>query len=364
MATSVNLGYCAWLAGNTWNDQIGRLDLASETMIGLTRGGVLQSYTNPLAVLASSGMNITVNPGAAVIPSALGASQGAYRVVNPVSQTLTVTTAPASPNSRIDLVVANVVDNGNNTSFSEVQIVTGTAGNPPTAPSAPTDSITLASIVVGSGVTSILQSNITDSRFYTASAGGTVYFPNTTSAPNGVQGVIGYDNANNRFFHWSATGYAPMKIAPFPATEVVGNGNATITGNTGTGGTPATLVFGTQSMSANVTMDGQTDLAITIHWPGYSMATPTNTKLTFEIVIDSTVLDTIYLLAGIGAPTFAYGGNIITYTTSSASGDTPSAGSHTITWKALANNQSTAESVTVVSTSGQNSFLRAQPVTG
>jgi hypothetical protein len=116
-------------------------------------------------------------------------------------------------------------------------------------------------------------------------------------------------------------------------------------------------------MSANITTDGQTDIQITAHWPGVQMATPTPTLLAFQIWIDSTVLDEIDVEVGtVSGVTYRYGGGTTSYTTSAGVGDTPSAASHTVTWKALANQQATAQTVTVVSAATRNSYLRVQPV--
>jgi hypothetical protein len=184
-----------------------------------------------------------------------------------------------------------------------------------------------------------------------------------SSLPAGDTGVIGFDVVNGRYFQLTAAGARPFKVMPFPAAQVVGSAAATLTGNVGSGGTMATVVFGSTSMSATVNCDGSTDLVITIHWAGLSMATPTPTQVQMAIYLDSTQLDLIEVGAGMTSATFGYNGATTTYTTSAAAGDTPSAGSHTITWKALAFQQSTAEPVTVIANTGHLGYLRVQPVT-
>lgn len=361
MATSINLGYCEWLAGSSFSDSIGRADIAGVTYLGASRGGVLPTGTGDLQITASSGMTIGVAAGTAIVPNTAGS--GSYRVVSPIAGTLTVPTAPSSPNSRIDLICATVVDNGNSTSFAELQLITGTASTSPSAPSLPTNSIALAQVAVGSGVVSITSGNITDERIWTAEAGGIINCPSMSSLPAGDTGVIGFDVVNGRYFQLTAAGARPFKVMPFPAAQVVGSAAATLTGNVGSGGTMATVVFGSTSMSATVNCDGSTDLVITIHWAGLSMATPTPTQVQMAIYLDSTQLDLIEVGAGMTSATFGYNGATTTYTTSAAAGDTPSAGSHTITWKALAFQQSTAEPVTVIANTGHLGYLRVQPVT-
>jgi hypothetical protein len=364
MVTSVNLGYCPWLAGATWNDQIGRLDVGAETFNGATRGGVLQSVTQPLEVLAYSGMQIQVNPGGCVIPSTAGPTNGAYRLWNPSVQTLTVATAPTTPNTRIDLVVANVTDNGNNTSFAQLELVTGTAGNPGTQPATPVNCILLAVINVGSGVTSIVQGVITDSRIYTVNAGGVLPYAKAGGG-SGYNGLVAYDAASNSFYHWSATGVAPMHLMPFQPSQVVGTANATVAANTGSTTTYATLVFGSTTMSATVTLDGLTDVQVTMHWCGYYMTTATTGQLLMGTFIDATQLDEIDLAEWLTMPSgvSVCGGTSI-YTTSSAAGDTPSAGAHTFTWKASNLNQTVSSVANVRATATRVAYLRVQPVTG
>jgi hypothetical protein len=359
MATSVSLGYCPWLAGATWTDQLGRLDIAGETYLGGSRGGVLQSVPNPLQVLASSGMNVTVQPGTAIIPSVSGPANGAYRVSNPIIQTLTLTAAPSSPNSRLDLVVVNVTDNGNNTSVCSIELVTGTAGNPPTQPATPSNSILLAVIAVGSGVSSILQANIADNRFYTNIGSGAIVCPNMASLPQGWPGQIGYDVAHDRFFELGSSGAQPFKVMGFTPAQVVNtSNNLTIAGSTGS---PAYATL----LSASVTTDGSTDLQITAHWAGIAQVTAVYGQVCFGIFLDSTQLDEINL-GTIGVSNFnnlaVLGGTQI-YVTSSAMGNTPTAGSHTVTWQGKCQYQSSSMSTLVRSSTTWPCYLRVQPVT-
>jgi hypothetical protein len=364
MATSINLGYCPWLAGATWNDQIGRLDVGGTTLNGDTVGGVLNTVNNPLQVLASSGMNITVDPGTAVIPSASGASNGAYRPTMAVSGTLTVATAPSSPNSRIDLVCIQVTDNGNGTSFSQVELVTGTAGNPPTAPSLPTNAVLLATITVGSGVSSITQGNIADNRQFTAMGGGVVVCPNLSSLPSGTAGTVGYDVVHDRFFELTASATAiPFKVMPFaPAMVIVPPSsftNASLAGNTGAGGSFVTI------LSQNVTCDGQTDLFIVAAWAGVSQVTAVNGQVRMALFIDATQVSEIDFatVAGTAFNGVSLWGDNLIYYTNSSQGTTPSAGSHTVSWQGVTADQTSATTTTITGATGKPSFLRVQAVT-
>jgi hypothetical protein len=343
LATSVSLGYCPWLAGTAFSDTIGRLDVAAGTLAGGTIGGVLQSVTNPLQVLAVSGMNISVGVGSAVIPSASGATQGAYRPVNPSVAALTVATAPGSPNTRIDLVVINVVDSGNSSSFAEVQLITGTPANPGVAPAAPTDSIILAQIAVGSGVSSILQANITDERYYTVGPGGAIWCPNMSGLPAvGQLGQLGFDMVNQRLFHLSASGAAPLHVLSFALVEAISTSNLTATF-----GSEATL------LSVSCTSPGGIDLYISAQVMDM-IATTNPFGIDLRIYIDSTLVEQAAFYSTttkIDGTNYRCGAANVVYQTSATKGTTPSAGSHTIQFRAQPLYMSATNTVTLLAAS-------------
>jgi hypothetical protein len=90
---------------------------------------------------------------------------GVYMAYNDATTTLTVSTANPS-NPRIDIVVVTVNDAYYTGSLNNVtfQVIAGTAAASPVAPSTPANSLLLATIAVGAGVTSIVTANITDNR--------------------------------------------------------------------------------------------------------------------------------------------------------------------------------------------------------
>jgi hypothetical protein len=90
---------------------------------------------------------------------------GVYTAYNDATETLTVTTADPT-NPRIDRVVMTIRDAYYSGAFNDVifQVLAGTPAGSPTAPATPANSISLATIAVGAGVTSILTANITDTR--------------------------------------------------------------------------------------------------------------------------------------------------------------------------------------------------------
>jgi len=125
-----------------------------------------------LAVTANSpvGMSVVVASGWAAIVGTYQANMGTYMVYNDAATTLTVTAANPS-NPRIDIVVATVNDAYYTGSLNSVvfQVVAGTPAGSPVAPSTPTNSILLATLAVGAGVTTITSANITDNRVLSTS---------------------------------------------------------------------------------------------------------------------------------------------------------------------------------------------------
>jgi hypothetical protein len=123
--------------------------------------------TSSLAVTPNSpaGMSVIVASGWAAIVGTTQSNMGTYVAYNDAPNTLTVTTAnPTNP--RIDIVCVTVQDAYYTGAFNDVifQVIAGTPAGSPTAPATPANSIKLANIAVGAGVTSILAANITDER--------------------------------------------------------------------------------------------------------------------------------------------------------------------------------------------------------
>jgi len=113
----------------------------------------------------SPSMGVIVGSGHAKIGGTESSKQGAYGVLNDADFTITITAAHGSLN-RIDIIVFKVEDSqysgSNNT--SSLVVVDGTPASSPVAPAAPNNSITLAQVFVGAGVSSIVNANITDTR--------------------------------------------------------------------------------------------------------------------------------------------------------------------------------------------------------
>ena len=150
------------------------------------RGGVHPGFGQELVVTQAGSPNMTVlaESGACSIPGSENANQGNYFVVNDAQVTLSISAAHASL-ARIDIVVVNVRDAqySGASNDAQLQVVAGTPASSPVAPTAPDNSITIAQIAVGAGVTSITNANITDTRRYIAAVGGVIPATNDAARP-------------------------------------------------------------------------------------------------------------------------------------------------------------------------------------
>lgn len=359
MATSVNTSLPLWLAGCTY-DGSGGNDLRNSGVTAMVfdpgivagstvnvRGGVLGGAG--LLVGAGTGMTVTVQPGSFVVPNSGTPTAGGYIATLTSQATLTVQTADPS-NPRIDIVVANVVDNGNSTSFGEVQIITGVAAPSPSAPSAPANSITLCQITVTAGASAITSGMLSDQRPFTTAAGGILVAP--IGSVIGYTGMIAYDKASGRFYHNNNTSNATqLHVLPWEPV-VVTTATSTSVVNTNT---PTVL-------STTITTDGYTDIEITFKWPG--LLSTAGGGVTFQMIftmyIDSTAVDAIFTAEATGDG-YSQAGGSWQYYTNSAQGTTPSAGTHTVKVTAQLH-KTTNITASVDAFSGNNTILRVEPV--
>jgi hypothetical protein len=349
MATSVSLGAVPWMDGPTYDASVLRFADAAALAYGSgSVGGVYQNISR-MTVAAQSGMNITVDAGTAVVPSAAGVTDGAYRVTSNAQRVLTATTAdPVNP--RIDLVVAGVTDNGNNTSSGYVSIIAGTPSASPTAPSLPSNALGLAQVRVAANATTITSGNITDVRTFQCAPGGILPVSTTSAAPSGVNGQYGYDLANDRVFHMAQAGPRQARVLPWAPVMASNSANVANTGSE------------TTILTVSVTTDGSTDIEIFCKWRGILVASSggLDMRATMKLYIGSTLVDDLqaYNPRNDGN---SRGGGVLIHQTDASLGDTPSAGTHTIKWT-FVQNYSGSLNVAADGASGSPLILRVRPV--
>lgn len=359
MASSVQLGYALWQDGMTVNGQLGRvLDVASSWAAGGTatsqtvQGGVIASVGS-MKVVATSGMTIQVSAGFCVIPNSTSNLQGAYKVGSMVANNLTVATSDPT-NPRIDIVCATVFDDGASDGFSEVQIIAGTPAVSPVAPATPANSIVLAQVAVAANATSITSGNITDTRTYTSPGGGVTNWSTVASSGPGFNGLIAYDRTNDRFFHNNAGAGSGERFKSMPWAPVQATNGANV-------GITTSLA---DIKTATFTADGLTDIKITFSYPGIFQATMGLTLITWNFTLDSTSLQSFLVATRTdsGLAGTAYDGATFIYHTSPGTGDTPSAGTHTLHLKAKYVNLGSGTAPNISGSGGDIWYVRVEPV--
>lgn len=178
--------------------------------------------TSSLAVTASSpaAMTVRVAQGWGVIVGNYQANMGVYNFYNDASTTLPISLAnPLNP--RIDRIVVTINDSYYTGSTDNVtfQVIAGTPSGTPVAPATPTNSISLATVLVGAAVTQINSGNITDTRVIA-----------TTQLPIGditeVQGSTGITVTN---------GTGPIPSVAIDATVATLTGSQALTNKTYSG---------------------------------------------------------------------------------------------------------------------------------
>ena len=151
----------SWLQAGSYPAESDRLN--AQALYATT--GIIGSASMAVAPNSPAGMSVRVATGWAAVVGTTQPNMGVYTAYNDATETLTVTTADPT-NPRIDRVVMTIRDAYYSGAFNDVifQVLAGTPAGSPTAPATPANSISLATIAVGAGVTSILTANITDTR--------------------------------------------------------------------------------------------------------------------------------------------------------------------------------------------------------
>ena len=126
--------------------------------------------TNDLKVSQSGtpAMSVSIAAGWAVVLGDYTSNMGVYSIYNDAAVSGTITAADPT-NPRIDRVCLTVSDSAYTGSVNTVavNVVAGTPAGSPVAPATPTNSISLATVAVAAGATTIVNANITDTRVRT-----------------------------------------------------------------------------------------------------------------------------------------------------------------------------------------------------
>jgi hypothetical protein len=350
-----------WLTGCTYDGSSGN-DLRNSGITsfffdpGITTSGTIGLRSGVvggagLFVSPGSGMQVLVQPGSFVVANSSSATAGGYASTLPSQATLSVAAADPT-NGRIDIIVAYVNDLGSSSSSGAVAIITGTAAPSPSAPSAPANSITLAQLSVPNGTSTITSGLITDKRQFTTTAGGILVAPK--GSVSGYMGQAAYDPASGSFYHNNNISSATqMKVLPWAPQMTKLTSSFLISDSS-----EHTI------MSTTITTDGYTDIQCFFKAPGVSSTTlhaSTTIRAFYRLYIDGTLLDSMYA-AEAQADTWLQAGVSWTYYTSAATGDTPSAGTHSISVTCTNTMSSIPFNVFATTVTAASLILRVAPV--
>ena len=203
----------SWLQNGSHPAENDRLSMQS--IIATT--GIIGTSSLAVTQASTPGMAVQVATGWGAIVGNYTTNMGVYQFYNDAATQLSVTAADPT-NPRIDRVVVTVNDSyytgsTNNVTFT---VVAGTAAASPVAPATPTNSLSLATIAVAAGATSIVNANITDTRVSV-----------TTNLPVGdlteVQGGTGITVTN---------GTGPIPSVAIDSSVVTLTGTQTLTNKT------------------------------------------------------------------------------------------------------------------------------------
>lgn len=259
--TSLSMRNDTWMDGVQVAGQDLRLQGASAWLTGASpsgstgiaaRPGVRYGTGDPLKISASSGMTLAVNAGIAWVQGTAAANAGMYTGCLDTAGTVTLATSDPT-NPRIDNIIVQVTDNGNNTSTTVVTPQTGTPAASPVAPTLPANSLLLAQVAVAANTSSIVAGNITDKRVWTAATGGITPMANVTGGISGMAGLYAHDLSTGRLkvSDGSGNARAPKTVAFAPAYSTFSS---------------PTIAAGTSSTIATVTqaVDGVTEVEVTL----------------------------------------------------------------------------------------------------
>ena len=328
-------------------------------------GGVFTGLSAAMQVIAGTGLQVKVNAGYCAIPHPTS-GHGVYLFGPMVQETLTIT-ANSSGNPRIDIVIARVYDLGNSGSYCDVEVVTGTAAASPVAPSTPAASLLLAQVLVPTSATSIVTGDLTDERTWTAPPGGIIPVASAAVAPAFPATQIVYDIAtgalcqgtgtagsldsvsflqagtskviNTSLGHFGQTPGTPTSGIPWG----IGYGQIGTSGGGGGkggggGGAPTTDGTAATEIKVSFVADGVSDYEIAYQWGAAIPAdawtggsdSVTAGQVQYRLYLDGTAVDeVVHFIAD--SPLHASGAGTASWYSSSALGNTPSAGNHTAT---------------------------------
>ncbi|MGH3203512.1 MAG: hypothetical protein ACRDP5_15875 [Streptosporangiaceae bacterium] len=300
-----------------------------------------------MAVTAPSGMQVQVSAGYCCLGQR--SSSGGY--IFGLTSSAILTLQPSNPAlPRIDNVIAAVYDNGDSSSYSDVEITTGVPGTNPVAPAVPANAVLLAQVYVAAGTSSITSSAITDERTFVVAPGGVIPISGEASAPAVPGSQLMLDLSTGQLVQGTGTAGQtdPVPVLKWaPQMAVV----TTAVSDSAAKGALTTIA------TVTITADGSTDLEVYYKWPGW-IVSAAPLLVTPQVLIDGAALDqTDCYPVSTSVPT---GGSSVRAFTSAGQANTPAAGTHTVTF--AFQSASTSVTTTMEASSTAKAILRVTPI--
>jgi hypothetical protein len=284
-------------------------------------GGVFPGL-GAMGVTGASGLSVQVAAGYCCVPASV-TNQGGYLFGTLTAATLTLAAADPAY-ARIDLVVARVYDTGTSSGYCDVEVVTGTAASPASAPSVPANAIALASVSIPAGAVALASGAITDLRTWVVAPGGVLPIASAAAAPAAPSSQIMMDMSRNLLVQGTGTAGSVALLNTGAWNPALAYGTSAVSDSSAKGSLK-------QILSVNVTTDGETDIEVYIKWPGlYVSVAPLIVAMT--ISVDGTVVDQTPIYAQSSSSSAPGNGGSTRWYSSSALGTTPSAATHTISF--------------------------------
>ena len=243
-------------------------DRLTTTQVIWDMAGIVDYGDMKVSQSATPAMSVSVSEGHALILGTETATQSQYIAYNDAAVTLSIATAnPTNP--RIDRIVIAVQDSYYSGANNQVlyQVITGTPSGSPVAPSAPANSITLAYVLVGAAVTTIVDANITDTRTFAKYADVNITSTNVAANVLTLDTIAGQtgkalrvnSSAGAQVFGIAPTGVLTFSDGSQQTTAATYDPNIVVNNQTGT--TYAVLASDAQKI---ITCNNTGDITVTI----------------------------------------------------------------------------------------------------
>lgn len=182
----------AWLQSGSYPAEDDRRLIA--TLFGDSEGIFASTDLAVTQRGAGANMSVDIAGGRCVIKGDQATYEGSYFMENRGVTNLVVSASDPT-NPRIDRVIAEVLnaEYSGASNLWRLRVMTGTPAASPVAPTLPNNAISLATIAVAAGSTSVVNANITDTRTQAWLFGGTIVCTSTTRPSAPFEGMRIYE---------------------------------------------------------------------------------------------------------------------------------------------------------------------------